>query len=139
MSFASCRPLGSWITDVKLRFEHLSEWTKDPSSTPKVVNLSRLFSPQSFLTAITEVCSQQHHLELNKLNVLTTVTKKDVASIDAAAREGQATSPNNAAAAFICGTRGMPYRPRSTNRSSIHQSGALQRSLYCKQAVIALW
>ena len=32
--------------------EHLSEWTKDPSSTPKVVNLSRLFSPQSFLTAI---------------------------------------------------------------------------------------
>lgn len=65
------------------------EWTKDPTSTPKVVNLARLFSPQSFLTAIKEVCSQQHHLELNKLNVLTTVTKKDVASIDAPAREGQ--------------------------------------------------
>ncbi|CDJ62015.1 hypothetical protein ENH_00001340 [Eimeria necatrix] len=89
VSFASCRPLGSWFADVKLRYEHLMEWTKDPTSTPKVVNLARLFSPQSFLTAIKEVCSQQHHLELNKLNVLTTVTKKDVASIDAPAREGQ--------------------------------------------------
>ncbi|XP_026191394.1 dynein beta chain, ciliary [Cyclospora cayetanensis] len=106
VSFASCRPLGSWIADVKLRYEHLTEWTKDPSSTPKVVNLSRLFNPQSFLTAIKEVCSQQHHLELNKLSVVTTVSKKDVASIDAPAREGksgasvEATRDDNSV--YIC-------------------------------------
>lgn len=73
---------------MKQRFEHISEWTKDPTSPPKVVDLSRLFSPQSFLTAIKEVCSQQHQLELNKLNVFTTVTKKDPASVEAAARDG---------------------------------------------------
>ena len=78
---------------MKQRFEHLSEWTKEPTATPKVVNLARLFSPQSFLTAVKEDCSQQHHLELNKLNVLTTVTKKDVNSIDAPAREGQTLNP----------------------------------------------
>ncbi|PFH34573.1 dynein heavy chain family protein [Besnoitia besnoiti] len=88
LAFPSTRPLGSWLGNLKERLEHLQDWTKDPLSVPKVVDLSKLFNPQSFLTAIKEVASQQHQLELNKLTILTTVTKKDVASVEAAARDG---------------------------------------------------
>ncbi|CBZ52391.1 hypothetical protein NCLIV_021800 [Neospora caninum Liverpool] len=88
LAFPSTRPLGSWLSNLKERIEQLQEWTKDPLTIPKVVDLSKLFNPQSFLTAIKEVASQQHQLELNKLVIVTAVTKKDVASVDAAARDG---------------------------------------------------
>ncbi|KAF4642858.1 dynein heavy chain family protein [Toxoplasma gondii] len=88
LAFPSTRPLGSWLGNLKERIEHLQEWTKEPLTLPKVVDLSKLFSPQSFLTAVKEVASQQHQLELNKLVIVTAVTKKDVSSVDAAARDG---------------------------------------------------
>jgi len=52
------------------------------------VDVSKLFSPQSFLTAIKQVCCQTQSAELDKLQVFTEVTKRDVKQIDTAAREG---------------------------------------------------
>ncbi|CEL96675.1 unnamed protein product [Vitrella brassicaformis CCMP3155] len=88
LAFPSTRPLASWLANLKERIEQLNEWTNEPTSIPKVVFLSKLFNPQSFLTAIKQVTSQQQSLELNKLLILTDVTKRDPKSIEAAARDG---------------------------------------------------
>jgi len=88
LAFPSTRPLTSWIVNLKERCTQLDDWTNDPSNFPKVVDLSKLFNPQSFLTAIKQVCCQQQMLELDKLMVYTEVTKKEKNQIDAPAREG---------------------------------------------------
>lgn len=88
LGFPSTRPLRSWVANLKERCAQLDDWIADPLNVPKVVDLSRLFNPQSFLTAIKQVCCQQQHLELDKLQVFTDVTKRDVKQIDIAAREG---------------------------------------------------
>jgi len=86
--FASTRPLLSWLTNLKERCEQLNDWVADPLNIPKVVDVSKLFNPQSFLTAIKQLCCQQQQLELDKLQVYTEITKRDVKQIDAAARDG---------------------------------------------------
>merc|ERR1719421_364586 len=92
-SFASTRPLLSWLTNLKERCEQLNEWVADPLNIPKVVDVGRLFNPASFLTAIKQLCCQQQQLELNKLQVFTDVTKREVKQIEAPSRDG----------AFVCG------------------------------------
>ena len=87
-SFPSNRGLMSWLRNLKERCVQLDEWTNDPTRIPKVVDLSKLFNPQSFLTAIKQTCCQQQKLELDKLTVVTEVTKKERNQIDAPARDG---------------------------------------------------
>jgi len=87
-AFASTRPLQSWILNLKDRSDQLTEWTSDPLNIPKVVDIAKLFNPQSFLTAIKQLCCQQQQLELDKLQVFTDVTKREAKSIDTMAREG---------------------------------------------------
>jgi len=86
--FPSTRALMSWLPNLKERCEQLNDWVAEPLNIPKVVDISKLFNPQSFLTAIMQLCCQQQQLELNKLQVFTEVTKRDAKGIDAAAREG---------------------------------------------------
>jgi dynein heavy chain len=86
--FPSTRPLMSWLMNLKERCEQLNDWVADPLNIPKVVDISKLFNPQSFLTAIKQLCCQQQQLELDKLQVFTEVTKREVKQIDAAARDG---------------------------------------------------
>jgi dynein heavy chain len=86
--FPSTRALMSWLTNLKERCEQLNDWVGEPLSIPKVTDISRLFNPQSFLTAIQQLCCQQQQLELNKLEVFTEVTKRDAKGVEAAAREG---------------------------------------------------
>jgi dynein heavy chain len=86
--FASTRPLMSWLMNLKDRCEQLNEWVADPLNIPKVVDISKLFNPQSFLTAIKQLCCQQQSLELDKLQVFTEVTKREAKQVDAAARDG---------------------------------------------------
>jgi dynein heavy chain, axonemal len=88
LAFPSTRPLASWLTNLKERCSQLDEWTADPINIPKVVDLSKLFNPQSFLTAIKQLTCQQQMLELDKLMVFTDVTKRDKAAIESAARDG---------------------------------------------------
>ena len=87
-SFPTNRALGSWISNLKERCVQLEEWCNDPASVPKVVDLSKLFNPQSFLTAIKQTSCQQQKLELDKLTIVTEVTKRDRSQIDSAARDG---------------------------------------------------
>lgn len=88
-AFASTRPLLSWLMNLKDRCEQLNEWVADPLNIPKVVDVAKLFNPQSFLTAIMQrACQEQQGLELNKLQVYTEVTKREPKQIDSASRDG---------------------------------------------------
>jgi dynein heavy chain len=88
LGFPTTRALASWLSNLKERCEQLNDWINDPLNIPKVVDVSRFFNPQSFLTAIKQLCCQQQQLELDKLEVFTDVTKKEPKHVDAAAREG---------------------------------------------------
>eukprot|EP00913_Durusdinium_trenchii_P032904 g30803.t1 len=56
LGFPSTRPLRSWLVNLKDRCAQLDDWFPDPPAVPKVVDVSKLFNPQSFLTAIKQVC-----------------------------------------------------------------------------------
>lgn len=88
LGFPSTRPLRSWLVNLKERATQLDDWIADPMSTPKVVDVAKLFNPQSFLTAIKQVCCQQQQFELDKLQTLTDVMKRDVRQIETHAKEG---------------------------------------------------
>ena len=82
VAYPSQRGLGSWLDNLKLRLIQLNEWKDSPQSIPKIVYLNRLFNPQSFLTAIKQVFSQAKKVELNKLYILTEITKKTFDMLD---------------------------------------------------------
>eukprot|EP00746_Dinoflagellata_sp_MGD_P094656 gnl/MRDRNA2_/MRDRNA2_37720_c0_seq1.p1 gnl/MRDRNA2_/MRDRNA2_37720_c0~~gnl/MRDRNA2_/MRDRNA2_37720_c0_seq1.p1 ORF type:complete len:2173 (+),score=502.56 gnl/MRDRNA2_/MRDRNA2_37720_c0_seq1:470-6520(+) len=88
LGFPSTRPLGSWLINLKERVAQLEEWIADPLNIPKVTDIAKLFNPQSFLTAIKQLCCQTQQLELNKLAVYTEVTKRETKQIDSHARDG---------------------------------------------------
>lgn len=75
LSFASERPLGSWVDNLRERVETLEDFKSDNSSLPLVVSLHRLFCPEAFLTAILQVCAQEKKIPLNDLFLRTEVTK----------------------------------------------------------------
>ena len=65
------------------------EWTTNPLDIPKVVWISGLGNPTSFLTAIKQVTAQKEKLELDKLVIQTEVTKKmSVEDVEERARDG---------------------------------------------------
>jgi len=53
-----------------------------------VVSLNYMFNPQSFLTAIMQITAQKQKMELDKLVIMTDVTRKTVEQTDIRAREG---------------------------------------------------
>merc|ERR1719281_2431107 len=88
LGFPSTRPLGSWLVNLKERVVQLEEWIADPLNIPKVTDIAKLFNPQSFLTAIKQLCCQTQGLELDKLAVYTDVTKRDVKQVEGFSKEG---------------------------------------------------
>lgn len=54
----------------------MNSWKDDPTKTPNVTFLNRLFNPQSFLTSVLQVFARDKQQELNKLTVQTDVMKK---------------------------------------------------------------
>jgi dynein heavy chain len=54
-AYPSMRPLTSWLADLAMRFQQLSDWTSNPLEIPVTTWLSGIFNPQSFLTAIMQV------------------------------------------------------------------------------------
>ena len=87
LAYPSLRSLGSWMVNLLQRVEQLQIWTAD-LSTPRVVWLSGLFNPQSFLTAVMQTTARRNDWPLDKTVVLTEVTKKNVDQIEAPSREG---------------------------------------------------
>ena len=53
-----------------------------------MVDISKLFNPQSYLTAIKQICCQDTGAELDKLQVFTDVTKKEPKQIEASCKDG---------------------------------------------------
>merc|ERR1719222_1870830 len=88
LGFASTRPLRSWRVNLQDRCVQLDDWINDPLNIPKVVDISKLFNPQSFLTAIKQLCCQNQGLELDKLQVFTDVTKREAEQVDGASKDG---------------------------------------------------
>ena len=86
-AWPSLRPLASWLSDMLARHNQLALWTAD-MATPKVTWLPGLFNPQAFLTAVMQVTARKSELPLDKLAVVSDVTKKGVDEIEAATREG---------------------------------------------------
>ena len=87
VAYASLRPLGRWVTDLHNRYRQLSDWVTE-LVLPKVVWLSGFFNPQSFVTAVLQVTARRQKLPLDKMILVTDVTKKQVDQIESAAREG---------------------------------------------------
>lgn len=85
LAYPSLRPLGSWLMNLLARCQQLTEWTTD-LGLPKVVWLSGLFNPQSFLTAVMQTTARRNDWPLDKTVVLTEVTKKLPDQIDAPSR-----------------------------------------------------
>jgi dynein heavy chain len=88
LAYPSRRGLASWLDNLLKRIEQLNAWKDDPVAIPKVTYVSRLFNPQSFLTAIKQVVGRKQKWELNKVMIATDVTKKNVEEIDQPARDG---------------------------------------------------
>jgi len=88
LAFPSVRPLATWITNLADRCAQLDEWCNDPVVIPKVVDVAKLFNPQSYLTAVKQKTCQEQMLELDKLMVYTDVTKRERAQIESGSRDG---------------------------------------------------
>jgi len=89
LAYPSLRSLHPWLQDLQRRLAQLQEWAGNPGDLPLVVWLGGLFNPQSFLTAVMQVTAQANNLELDKLSIVTEVTKKaDLGDVTAPAREG---------------------------------------------------
>ena len=76
LAYPSLRSLGLWLTDLQTRINQLNDWAGSPLDTPVVTWLPGLFNPQSFLTAIMQITAQANNLELDKLTLLTDITKR---------------------------------------------------------------
>ena len=72
LAYPSLRPLGSWLANLLARVQQLNEWTAD-MGVPKVVWLSGLFNPQSFLTAVMQTTARRNDWPLDKTVILTEV------------------------------------------------------------------
>jgi len=75
-AYPSLRTLAGWLSDLQKRIAQINDWANNPVDTPVVTWISGLFNPQSFLTAVMQSTAQAQGLELDKLSLLTDVTKK---------------------------------------------------------------
>lgn len=89
LAYPSLRGLATWLSDLQARIAQLNDWVASPAETPICTWISGLFNPQSFLTAVMQTTAQKENLELDKLTLLTDVTKKMLAEeMQAPAKEG---------------------------------------------------
>lgn len=72
VGYPSLRTLGSWMHNLLARVAQIQEWTGD-LTVPKSVNLSYLFNPQSFLTAIKQTTARRNEWALDKTVLITEV------------------------------------------------------------------
>jgi dynein heavy chain len=123
LGFPSTRPLASWLSNLKDRCGQLDEWCADPITIPKVVDIAKLFNPQSYLTAVKQKCCQEQMLELDKLMVFTDVLRKEKAQIEGSSRDGAYVD-----GLFLEGCRWDP------NANSLEESKP--KEMFCRMPVI---
>lgn len=89
LAWPSMRPLQSWLVDLQARLEQVKTWAENPLEVPRVMWLPGLLNPQAFLTAILQQTAQRTGTELDRLTIVTEVTRKATAEdVDAPPREG---------------------------------------------------
>jgi dynein heavy chain len=125
VAYPSMRGLTSWLSDALARQRQLEAWTAD-LSLPKVTWVAGLFNAQAFLTAVMQVTARRNELPLDRLTVLTDVTKKMTADeIEAPSRDGAYGS-----GFFMEGARW------DTGTGQIEDS--ILKQLYCPMPVILI-
>ena len=88
LAYPSKRGLQNWLENLFKRIDQLNLFRDDPLNIPKVVMISRLFNPQSFLTAIKQIIGRKTQQELNGLYIATEITKKTIEETEAPAKDG---------------------------------------------------
>ncbi|KAL3288579.1 hypothetical protein HHI36_003018 [Cryptolaemus montrouzieri] len=86
-AYPSLLALGSWTADLSARIKELENWVSD-FLLPSAVWLGGLFNPQSFLTAIMQQTARRNEWPLDKMCLLTDVTKKQKEDFSVAPRDG---------------------------------------------------
>lgn len=86
-AYPSNLPLGMWVADLSNRIKELEGWVAD-FSMPPCIWLGGFFNPQSFLTAIMQQTARKNEWPLDKMCLLTDVTKKQKEDFISAPREG---------------------------------------------------
>lgn len=89
LAYPSLRSLSLWLVDLQNRINQITDWSGAPTDMPVVTWISGLFNPQSFLTAVMQATAQTHGHALDKLTLVTDLTKKLLAEeITTAAKDG---------------------------------------------------
>ena len=88
LAWPSLRSLPSWLSDLTRRLNQLSEWSQNPLEIPKVTWISGLTNPSSFMTAIKQMHAEKTGSELDKLEIETEVTRKEVSECEQPSRDG---------------------------------------------------
>lgn len=86
-AYPSMKALGPWLRDLDQRCRQLQDWSSD-LGLPRSVWLPGLFNPQSFLRAVLQTTARANMWPLDKMALLTEITKKEVSDITAPPREG---------------------------------------------------
>ncbi|XP_020637559.3 dynein axonemal heavy chain 11 isoform X1 [Pogona vitticeps] len=87
LAYPSTYSLAQWFNDLLKRCRELDTWTQD-LVLPAVVWLSGFFNPQSFLTAIMQSMARKNNWPLDKMCLITDVTKKSREDYGHPPREG---------------------------------------------------
>jgi len=123
LAYPCLRSLGSWVTNLQMRSQQNLTWADNPTTVPMCVNVSYFFNPQSFLTAVMQITSRRNNLELDKLGIITDVTRKTFDEVDAPAREG----------AYICGLN-LEGASWSVEKGNMDES--IPRQMFCPMPVV---
>ncbi|KAF5274393.1 hypothetical protein FQA39_LY07273 [Lamprigera yunnana] len=86
-AYPSLLPLGQWVNDLANRIRELEVWVSD-FQMPFAAWLGGFFNPQSFLTAVMQQTARKNEWPLDKMCLLTDVTKKQREDLTSAPREG---------------------------------------------------
>jgi len=125
LAWPSERALDGWLRNLNARIRQLNEWTEAPLQIPQCTWLSGLQNPQSFLTAIMQQTAQANQLELDKLMVITDVTKHEIEGLSSHARDG----------AYI---HGLFLEGARWNKDRTELERAKPREMYCPMPVIVV-
>jgi len=118
--------LSNWLLDLQRRIAQLNDWAANIVESPVVTWLCGLFNPQSFITAVMQSTAQAQGLELDKLSLLTEMTKKmNAEEVTAVAKDG----------AFVIG---LFLEGGSWNINSSLLESSKPREMFCPLPVIYL-
>eukprot|EP00834_Sanchytrium_tribonematis_P005770 NODE_373_length_8576_cov_0.988557.p4 type:complete len:367 gc:universal NODE_373_length_8576_cov_0.988557:1908-3008(+) len=87
LTWPSTFSLNQWFIDLLARFKQLETWSQD-FNVPLVVNLSFLFNPQAFLTAVMQTTARKNEWPLDKMTLNIDVLKKQRDEIQQGPRDG---------------------------------------------------